>query len=363
MRNTKGTYLFWAICLTCFILMQSDTKGEKQTEPDFGFVKADKYFVPSANETIAILFEPIPIIGDNDCNICSDDYNNICYMLALFGDKKNAEKIIGRKLEPMKLIEGRGWLEKIIDEYDIALTEAEEKGLDKQYGIMSKIVFITRNKGYIRNVTFKDSDDVFYDEYMKSNVLRDYFETLGFIPIEPHQAEEYVIPPKDETVAILLYRYQSRQRGPCIPVAIFGDKKLAEKLLYGDKEMMEKILYVDRNGPEKGLDGFVPGETLEPKKVFEGREWLERIMDAYEVALEEIKEMEKKEIKGYKHGALHDGSIVFVTQNAAYTREIKVGESAIRDDDMDSEQLKEYFDELGLTEELLAEEPTETEKN
>jgi hypothetical protein len=345
MRDKKAL-IFATVVLTLI----STTKGNNQLEPKanekFEVIQADKYFVPPADETIAIL---LYLYGGRDCNICPEDCN-ACPLIAIIGDKIDTEKIIGKELEPFKLIKGRDWLEKIMNGYSIALKEAEEKDFWSPND--AKIIFITRNKGYIRNLSFKEEAGTVYDEYMESKLLGDYFKELGFIPIMPQQADEYFIPSKDDTVAILLYRYQGSLRGPSPPVALFGDKKQAEKLLYGDKELVEKMLNFGRQMMEEESEGFVPVSNLEPKRVFEGREWLEKIMDAYEIALKKAEEQERKEIRGYR-STIHDGSIVFVTRNEAYTREIKVGESDIRDDDMDSEQLKAYFDELGLTGELL----------
>lgn len=338
MRITKERYLLLAAGLACFMLMQSCAKREKQAKASFEFVQADKYFVPPADETVAILLYPV---GDiNDCNVCPVE--------ALFGDKKESERITGKKFKPWTLVKGREWLEKIMYGYKIALKEAEEKNFERR-GIMGKIVFITRNKGYIRGINMNFDENVAYDNYMESALLRDYFKELGFVPIRPHQADKYFVPPKDETVAILLY---SDNQGFYVrpPVALFGDKKQAERILYGNKKLVEKLVYGDRSLVER-LERFVLGDNLEPKKIFEGRVWLEKIMDAYEIALKEAKENKKEKIYYRK------GIIVFVTPNEVYTRGIDVSEDTIYDDVTESNLLKAYIDELGLTKELLAGEP------
>jgi hypothetical protein len=323
MWNAKKNKMFLAVCLISFIMITpSCTNGEKTVRADFEFVKADKYFVPPADETIAILFCP----DTDDCHVYPKTYNNIYYIHGLFGDKKEAERIIGKKLKACKLVKGRDWLEKIVNEYNTALKNAEEEGFERHsYRFSPNIVFITQNKGYMRGLKLRDK--VAYEKYMESVLLKEYFEELGFIQhIEPYQADKYFVPPKDKTVAIFLYAdsYCFGRR----PLAIFGDKKLGEKLLYGDKKLF-----------------FSKG--IEPEKVFKGREWLEKIIDAYEVALKQAKEDKKEKV--YQRS----GSIVFLTKDEGYIRGIDVGEDTIYDDVAESNLLKTYFDELGLTKELL----------
>jgi hypothetical protein len=329
MWNIKKKDLFLVICLTCsivifFTLVQSCTKKRKIVRTDFEFVRAEKYFLPPTEETVAILYGP----DANGCDVCPDSlyyYYNVCYMLALFGDKKEAERIIGKELKPARLVKGREWLEKITDAYKIAIEDDQEKSVEKRdYSFNPNIVFITQDKGYIRGLNFRDK--VVYDECMESALLKDYFEELGFIPhIRPSRADKYFVPPKDKTVAIFLFSseyYMSR------PVAIFGDKKVGEKLLYGDKK-------------------FLFGESHEPERVFEGRKWLEKIMDAYEVVLKQAKEDKKEKV--YQR----NGSIVFLTRDEGYIRGFDVGEDTIYDDVAESNLLKTYFDKLGITRKLL----------
>jgi hypothetical protein len=335
------------IFATVILIPISTSNGNNQLEPKadkkFEFVWVDKYFAPPSNKTIAILYRPVA----DDCNICP--YNFACSMWALFGDREEAEKIIGKILEPVKLVEGRMWLEKIMNEYQIVLKDAEEINLElHSYGLKPHIVFITRNKGYIRDLRLDDVNNLVYDNYMESALLRKYFKEIGLISIRPHKADKYFIPPKDKTVSIFLYPGDWRYSRP---VALFGDRELGEKFLYGDKKIREEYRYYGRDMVDKFLDKFI-FRSLEPKKVFEGREWLENIMDAYEVALKQAKKDKNERI--YQSS----GSIVFLTQDEGYIRGIDVGKNIIGDDDIESEQLKKYFDELGLTKELLGKKPS-----
>ena len=117
------------------------------------------------------------------------------------------------------------------------------------------------------------------------------------------------------------------------PIALFGDKKEAEELL---------------------------GRSFEPKMIFKGREWLGKMIDEYEVAMKDAEEKRWREeddhpCKGY---------IVFLTQDEFYWKEIGVyGNPVFGGYITESKLLKEYFDELGITKELSAGEPNETERN
>jgi hypothetical protein len=108
-----------------------------------------------------------------------------------------------------------------------------------------------------------------------------------------------------------------------------------------------------RFGVETRIEGkeIITGTELKPKKIFEGRDWLEKIMDAYEIALKEAEEKEK-----YYPGRpdSFNAAIVFMTQEGDCWKQIGIDENSVSDDYIKSQRLKEYFDELGLTKELLA---------
>jgi hypothetical protein len=57
------------------------------------------------------------------------------------------------------------------------------------------------------------------------------------------------------------------------------------------------------------------------------------------------------------------GRIVFMTQEKDYWKEIGIDANTVYDDYIKSEQLKAYFDELGITKELLAGKPNTAELN
>lgn len=148
--------------------------------------------------------------------------------------------------------------------------------------------------------------------------LGEYLKKCGLL------RTKYFVPPKEQTISIVLYPRISRDEFilDFPPLALFGDKKLTEKLF---------------------------GRTLEPKKIFEGRDWLGKIVDAYETA---FKEAEEKQFRN-ERPCDHYGWIVFVTQDWFYWKEICIGEHDVYGEYMTSEPLKAYFDELGLTKELL----------
>jgi hypothetical protein len=171
---------------------------------------------------------------------------------------------------------------------------------------------------------------------------------------------KYDLPSKGQVVAILLYPLK---KSP--PLALFGDRKLAEKLVFepnvrDDPNGIIGLSSLYKTGrmlkfgfefkKEEGKWITISNE-LEPKKIFEGRDWLEKIMDAYEAALKEAEEREKyfpMEMDNYV------GRIIFMTQEKDYWKKISFDANTVFDDYIKSEQIKTYFDELGLTKELLA---------
>jgi len=175
-----------------------------------------------------------------------------------------------------------------------------------------------------------------------------------------HKVYKYDLPSAEQVVAILLYPPKLS-----LPLAFFGDKKLAEKLLFEPQIRDEPNgikgianLYKFARLREFGFESN--SNKLESKKIFEGRDWLDKIMDVYEVALEQAIEREK-----YFPMELDSavGRIVFITQDGFYWKGIGISENTVYDDYIKSEQLKAYFDELGLTKELLAGEPNKAHKN
>jgi len=201
-----------------------------------------------------------------------------------------------------------------------------------------------------------------YSHRWESAELRKQLRKWGFPdPNGTVQEYNYSLPPKAQTVAILLYPHKVST-----PLALFGDKILAENLLF-EKEVKEPNGIVGIAGLHKnarlrafGIESrkengkIIISNELKPKKIFEGREWLEKIMDSYEIALKEAEEREK-----YFPMEIDDsvGRIVFMTQDKDYWKEIGVDANSVYDDYIRSEQLKAYFDELGLTKELLSTNP------
>jgi len=184
----------------------------------------------------------------------------------------------------------------------------------------------------------------------------------------PNLKYKYILPPREQVVAILLYPPKFSP-----PLAFFGDKKLAEKLLFETRFLddpngikgigsLYKLTRLRTFGVETRIEGkeIITGNKLKAKHTFEGRSWLEKIMDAYEIALKEAEEKEDYYPGRPDH---FDDRIVFMTQDGDCWKEIGIDENAVFDDYIKSEQLKAYFDELGLTKELLVGEPVLTPKN
>jgi hypothetical protein len=140
--------------------------NKKPTKTGIEFFQADKYFVPPTDGTLAIL-------------LCLPySYGDSYQPLALFGDKKLAEKLMGKSLEPKKIIEGRDWLKKIMSAYSDAIKEAKEKNFHRQgYEFMGQIIFVTAKKGYMQQIDV-DANTV-YNNYMESKTLKKYFDELG----------------------------------------------------------------------------------------------------------------------------------------------------------------------------------------
>jgi hypothetical protein len=201
---------------------------------------------------------------------------------------------------------------------------------------------VTINGDYFhRGFRSKELRKVFYDAGLKYNL--EY---------------KYSLPSKEQVVAILLYPPKFSP-----PLAIFGDKKLAEKLLLETEfpddpngiqgaGKLYKFARLRKFGVETKIEGreIIIDNELKPKMVFEGRDWLEKIMDAYEVALKEAEQREKYYPGGPE---TFNARIVFMTRDNDYWKKIAISENVVYDDYIKSERLKECFDELGLTKELL----------
>jgi hypothetical protein len=314
MWNVKSIYLFLAVCLAFFtVTPDCAKKGGKKEKTNFEFVWADKYFVPPADETVAILLHKWPTK--------KEDFNS---PLALFGNKEQTEKIMGRQFEPEKLFRDRNLLKKITDAYRDALKEAEEEHFEGRGGDSCGMMrFITPTKGYFRAVGI--DEDTVHDYYMESEQLKKYFDELGLTnELAPAfrliEASNYRLPSTDKVVAILLYpQYLGQGRDDL--AALIGDKKLAEKLI---------------------------GKPFKPKKLIEEQSWLIKITDAYKTALNEAKEKNFYH-KGYKRTF---GRIIFVTDKNGYDKSIGIDANIVYDKYMESKILKKYFDELGITDEM-----------
>ncbi len=218
-----------------------------------------------------------------------------------------------------------------------------------------RIKFITDKHRFIIPVEWDDKNVLSYR--WKSAELRRQLWKWGY----GKQTYKYIVPPKEQTAAILLY-----SKGPpnSSLAALFGDKKMAEELIFNPPVEdpngivglagLYKTALLRTFGFEfkKEAGKMIPASNeLIPKKLYEGREWLEKILDAYETALKKAEEKEK-----YFPMELDNpvGRIIFMTSQTNCWKEIGITENTVFDDYIKSEQLKAYFDELGLTDELLA---------
>jgi len=184
-----------------------------------------------------------------------------------------------------------------------------------------------------------------------------------------HKVYKYDLPSKDQAVAVLLYPHPYEA---IPPLAIFGDKKLAEKLIFepdvkdpnGIKGLADlyKFARLREFGVKmkKEVGKYIFDKELEPDQIFGGRIWLEKIVDAYEAALKEAEKREKYFPMELDNSV---GRIVFMTQDGDCWKGLGIDENTVFDDYIKSEQLKAYFDELGLTKELLAGEPNKAPQN
>jgi hypothetical protein len=247
---------------------------------------------------------------------------------------------MGRSLEPEKVFEDRNLLKKITAAYRVALKEAEESHFKRDsIARGGTIRFVTPTEGFMRTIGI--DEETLHDRYMESILLKKYFDELGLTNellsgFSIVGARKYHLPPTDKVVSILLYR-PYRDADNCYfscPAALIGDKVLTEK------HMAEA--------------GKLEGKSLEPKKTIEGRDWLVKIMDAYRAELKEAEENK------FLRGGNPKREIIFVTAKQGYMKPIDVDANTVYDRYMESELLKKYFDELGITDELLAGEPNKT---
>jgi len=236
-----------------------------------------------------------------------------------------------------------------------------DKGIDNpilcQCGIDERMLVVTPKGKYIvwAQTEIKDTNrPIVYGEDWGSYELGRFLAKYCV----PDYEYKYSIPPKKDVIAIMLY---PKEFSP--PLALFGDKKLAEKLIF-DPNVKDNpkgligLADLYKHGrvrtfgietrKEKGK--YVWDKELKTKKTFEGRQWLEKIMDAFEIAIKEAEEKEK-----YYPGSpiSFNARVVFMTRDSECWKEIVISKSTIYDDYIKSEQLKAYFDELGLTKDLL----------
>jgi hypothetical protein len=195
-----------------------------------------------------------------------------------------------------------------------------------------------------------------YSYWWKSRELRKQLWKWGFPDINGLDEEyNYSLPQKEETIAILLY--PGKIGNP--PLVLFGDKGLAEQFVFGDNfvnqiasDKLHELAAMRALGIKREKNN---GETtfdkhFDAQKIIPGREWIDKIMYAYEISLKEI---EKKEKYFPEDMDSFNNRILFITKERVYWKGISIDANSVYDDYIRSERLKAYFDELGITKELL----------
>ncbi len=238
----------------------------------------------------------------------------------------------------------------------LLLINKAKKDINVSIVWLSRMIIITDEHKFI--IPVEVGEDAVYSLDWTSKELRKQLWKWGC----DHKVYKYDLPSKEQVVAILLYPPEDS-----LPLAIFGDKKLAEEILFEFREVNEtehikgmeklyKLAKLRQFGVKIRKEGkeVVASNELEPRKIFRGREWMEKIIDAYEIAFKEAE-------NGGKYFPMEldnpVGRIVFMTQDKDYWKEIGIDANAVFDDYIKSELLKKYFDELGLTGELSVTNP------
>jgi len=240
----------------------------------------------------------------------------------------------------------------------------QDKGLTPVGFIKQNQLRIITDKGkYAMHIVWTD-EDVLFDGWWRTLESWEFRKVLFDMGMSFRTEHNYVIPSKDQMVAILLYPPRISP-----PLALFGDKKLAEELLFEPQIMDEpnlpegvadlhKFMQLNRFGVKTKREAgeWITSKELKPAKIFEGRVWLEKIVNAYEIALKEAREREE-----YFPAKVDNpvGRIVFMTRDEFYWKRFGIGDNVVYDDYIKSGQLKKFFDELGLTKELLTQKPIE----
>jgi hypothetical protein len=152
----------------------------------------------------------------------------------------------------------------------------------------SKMLIVTKKGKYIVHAGIDFSS--VYRKSWDSHKLKEYFDKCGLID------GRRFVPPKEQIVSIVIFpppediRPRHSHLLDYNPVALFGDKKITEKLF---------------------------GKTLEPKMIFEGRDKLEKIVDEYNSASKEGKILSDQYF------------LIFVTQDWFYWKDIYLDANAV----------------------------------
>ena len=152
------------------------------------------------------------------------------------------------------------------------------------------------------------------------------------------------------------------------PVIIIGEsinptrrKKLVSTLQAGNFEYVLELARIQINAMADVLDVNVGFPGVDDVKLLP--ETVKVIQDKYDIplcldspnpkAIEAALKVAKEKEKYYPGYPDSNAAIVFMTRNGDFWKRITIDENSVSDDYIQSEQLKGYLDELGLTTEIL----------
>jgi len=105
-------------------------------------------------------------------------------IMMLIGNQNNVEKIVGREINPEKVIDDTSWVKKIYQHYSAA---RRMYNFGKGSFNDTRVAFITRERAYMIEFGVDDKDGkytVVYGDYYESKELRKDFEELGILERE-----------------------------------------------------------------------------------------------------------------------------------------------------------------------------------
>jgi hypothetical protein len=99
----------------------------------------------------------------------------------LIGDRKEIEGILKQELNPEIIVPDRGVVAEISALYAAALEDSRKANAYVGAPPYTKIVFITKDGGYVRQFAALDDEKVFRDKWMESPELWQVLHRIGFV--------------------------------------------------------------------------------------------------------------------------------------------------------------------------------------